>query len=242
MFRYVLLTLLFLMTTITPVCVMAQDVARLLRQCDLHLQANRLTSGSGGTALACYKEVLAVEPNNAKALAGLAEIEARYVKWAKRALDRGQKTKVERYLDSIRLVNADSAALAELEARLYPNRRPQTASPPQDTPSPSREPSSQTATPSQETPSSNEPTPQKEAKIVDVGQIYELINTTECLEWPDEESKQKGGKNGWGSFYPKKDDTGTIVREMKHCHLDDNIYLLQIGQYYVPISSKATTQ
>jgi len=86
--------------------------------CQRHLQANRLTTGSGGTAFACYNEVLKSNPNNADALAGLKKIEDRYVKWAKRALRRGQKNKVKRYLDSLRLVNPNSPALAELEAQL----------------------------------------------------------------------------------------------------------------------------
>ncbi len=81
------------------------------------------------------------------------------------------------------------------------------------------------------------PPPPKKAQITDVGQIYESINTTECLTWPATKIKKKGGKNGWGKFYPKKGDTGVIVKEMQHCHLEDNVYIIELEQYYVPISS-----
>ncbi|OAD18858.1 heat shock protein DnaJ [Candidatus Thiomargarita nelsonii] len=210
MHRYFFFSFVFIITQVhaTP------EVEQQLRECERHFQAKRLTSGSDGTALACYKEVLTKDPSNAKALAGLEKIEARYVTWAKRALDRGQEDKAKRYLASLRLVNPDSPALAELETRLQPNGSTQPAVVP-----------------------SNESTPQKRAQIVDVGQIYEAINTTDCLTWPSSNIKEKGGKNAWGSFYPKKGDTGIVVSEVKHCHFDDNIYLLKIGQYYVPISS-----
>jgi potassium efflux system protein len=195
------------------------EVSQLLRECETHFQAKRLTSGSGGTALDCYKEVLTLDPNNAKALAGLEKIEATYLKWAKRALNLGQKDKVEGYLASLRLVNPDSQGLAELEAQLYPNRRTDPAPSEQD-----------------------QVEPQKTRQIVDIGQIYEAINTTDCLKWPSAEIKEKAGKNAWGSFYPKKGDTGIVIDEIKHCHFDDNIYLLQIGSYYVPLSSVQNTQ
>lgn len=209
MFRYLFFNLIFLMA----VTAVYADVTQQLRECDKHFQAKRLTSGNGGTALACYKDVLTLDPNNAKALEGLEKIEASYLKWAKRALTRGQKDKVERYLASLRLVNPNSQGLAELEAQLYPPTTPETP------------------------PLNDEVVPQKTRQIVDVGQIYESINTTDCLKWPSSEIKEKAGKNAWGSFYPKKGDTGILIDEIKHCNFDDNIYLLQIGQYYVPLSS-----
>jgi uncharacterized caspase-like protein len=93
-------------------------LAKLLRTCKAHLRANRLTTGKGGTALACYKEVLKKDKTNAEALAGLRTIEARYVKWAKRALDKRWRKTAKRYLDKLRLVNPESPSLAELETRL----------------------------------------------------------------------------------------------------------------------------
>jgi len=95
-----------------------KGLAKLLRTCKAHLRANRLTKGKGGTALGCYKEVLKKDETNAKALAGLKTIEARYAKWAKWALNKRLRTKAKRYLDKLRLVNPDSPTLAELQTRL----------------------------------------------------------------------------------------------------------------------------
>jgi formylglycine-generating enzyme required for sulfatase activity len=67
--------------------------------------------------LACYEEVLKKEPMNEDAMAGIEKIEARYVSWIKRALDRGQTKRAKRYLASLRLVNPESPQLADFEAQ-----------------------------------------------------------------------------------------------------------------------------
>jgi hypothetical protein len=77
-----------------------------------------LTTGEGGTALVCYQQVLAKEPSNAKALAGLEKIEGRYVVWANNALNRGQLEHAKQYVTRLRQVNPQSSQLAKLEARL----------------------------------------------------------------------------------------------------------------------------
>jgi hypothetical protein len=228
MHRYLLFSfaLLIGITTSIPATAAADP-------CKKYLDANDLTSSKNGekqTALYCYNKLLAKDTNNLTALAGLKEIETRYVKWAKRALKRGQKTKVERYLNSLRLVNPNSQALAELEAQAYPNRHPAPPAAPSS-------PVAEATPPEPAAPPVVAPVAPKQAKITDLGQIYEAINTTECLTWPSSEAKAKGGKNGWGSFYPKKGDRGQIVSEMKHCHLEDKVYLLKINKYYVAISS-----
>ncbi len=66
-----------------------QDSSDLLQQCQKHFNADRLVTGEGGTALACYKEVLKNDPTNTEALVGLKQIEARYVTWLKRAFEAG---------------------------------------------------------------------------------------------------------------------------------------------------------
>jgi hypothetical protein len=95
-----------------------RELAQQLRDCESHFKANRLTTGEGGTALVCYQQVLAKEPSNAKALAGLENIEARYVTWIKRSLKKRQRNKAKQYLASLRQVNPQSSQLAKLEARL----------------------------------------------------------------------------------------------------------------------------
>jgi len=100
----------------TPCRQVSPSVEQLLRICERHYKANRLTVGRGGTALACYEEVLKKDPMNEKALAGIEKIEARYVTWIKRALDKGQMKRAKRYLANLRKVNPESPNLAELEA------------------------------------------------------------------------------------------------------------------------------
>ncbi|EDN66027.1 hypothetical protein BGP_5457 [Beggiatoa sp. PS] len=197
--------------------------------------------------------MLKQDSKNAEALAGLEKIEARYVGWVKRALNRGQKNKAEQFLASLRQVNPKSLALTELEAQLSPpsnkipsasqSTQPEKGSTSKQESSPSHDSDSETTSLPNETEEeeasqpTEEPKPPKVAKIMDLGQIYELINTTDCLEWPNPEMKEKGGKNAWKSFYPKKDDTGLLVAEMQHCNFDNQVYLLQVDEYYVAISS-----
>ena len=73
------------------------------------------------------------------------------------------------------------------------------------------------------------------AKITDAGQLYSTINRNNCLSWPNQQIKRAGGKDGWGSFYPKNGNVGTIVAEMKHCDSGKKIYLLKIGNHYAPV-------
>jgi hypothetical protein len=260
MFRYFFIGFTLLIAFIPIEVVYADtDISQLLQECKNHLQAKRLTSGRGGTAFDCYQDVLKKDANNAEALAGLEKMEALYVKWAKRALKRGQKEKAKRLVGSLRKVNPKSSALTELETQLEP--APQTSKEPEKSSKepeksddktaesePSKEKTSSSdesdenkaakSTESESPPPVKKPEPPKEIKIKDLGEIYELINTTDCLEWPSPEIKEKSGKNSWESFYPKKDDIGLLVAEMKHCHFDHNVYLLKLEeQYYVPISS-----
>jgi len=100
------------------------EIAQLLQACERHFQANRLTSGRGGTAVACYEEVLEREASNAEALAGLDRIEAKYAEWAQRAITRGDVAKTRQYLVGWRLVNPESPALAVMEEQLQQSNPP----------------------------------------------------------------------------------------------------------------------
>jgi sulfatase modifying factor 1 len=94
------------------------DVSQLLQACERHFQANRLTTGRGGTALECYEEVLKQDPANVQALTGLNRIEAKYAEWVQQALANGEDAKAQRYLASLRMVNPESSNLRALEAQL----------------------------------------------------------------------------------------------------------------------------
>jgi len=93
-------------------------VARLLQQCETHLNAHRLTTGKGGTAFDCYQQVLVIDSDNAQAIAGLKEIEARYQYWAERALKGGKLASAQKYMKRWHYINPNSPALLELQARL----------------------------------------------------------------------------------------------------------------------------
>ncbi|OAD19596.1 Sulphatase-modifying factor domain protein [Candidatus Thiomargarita nelsonii] len=98
----------------------AEKLSGLLSTCKAHFEANRLTTGSGGTAFDCYKEVLKTDPSNAEALRGLKNIEDRYVTWIAQAKKRKKFAQVKMYLESLRQVNPDSPSLAQLEEQQAP--------------------------------------------------------------------------------------------------------------------------
>jgi|GEM_PF-1031590 len=98
------------------------QVAELLKECQKHLDAQRLTTGSGGTALACYQEVLKQETGNAEAMDGLQQIEHRYQTWAENAFKNQQLHKIPNYLKGLETVNPQSPILADLRERLAKQR------------------------------------------------------------------------------------------------------------------------
>jgi len=103
MYRYIILTTIILINALTPTH--AFNLTEKLAECQTHLNANCLTTGTGGTALGCYEAVLKQEPTNSEAWRGLDRIKARYQGWINRALNRGQQYKVQAYQASIGLVD-----------------------------------------------------------------------------------------------------------------------------------------
>ncbi|MEN8215969.1 MAG: serine/threonine-protein kinase [Pseudomonadota bacterium] len=97
-------------------------VAKLLPQCQEHFDALRLTTGSGGTALVCYQEVLKLDLENSEALVGLTAIEDRYVGWIKRAFSRKRLDKAETYLIRLERVNPELPELDDLKWSLAQER------------------------------------------------------------------------------------------------------------------------
>jgi serine/threonine-protein kinase PpkA len=91
-------------------------VAAMLAECAGHVQANRLTTGRGGNALACYTEVLRQDPGNAQAQAGLQRIAERYIGLAESALRQSDVAKADSFLDRLEQVNPRSPQLAALRA------------------------------------------------------------------------------------------------------------------------------
>ncbi len=93
-------------------------VASLLQECQEHYEANRLTTGQPGTALACYQTVLRQNPGNSQAKKGLKAIENRYRRWAERAIQQNRLDAAEKYLERLQRVNPNSRSLRKLTQRL----------------------------------------------------------------------------------------------------------------------------
>ncbi len=96
----------------------SSEVSALLAQCKKYLRAKRLTSGKGGTALECYREVLRQSPENPEAQAGLKKIEKQYVLWTNKALRDKRVKNARQYLGGLLKVNPRSPDLPKLRQRL----------------------------------------------------------------------------------------------------------------------------
>ena len=104
-----------------PVAPPLDDTARiaaLLRQCEAHLKANRLTSGKGGNAADCYEEVLRRDRGNSEALTGLDRVAERQAELAAAALRRGDLKSTRSALDRLARLNPSHLRLAELREEL----------------------------------------------------------------------------------------------------------------------------
>ena len=69
------------------------EIERLLRVCEAHFAANRLTTGVGGTAVECYRKVQSLDPANREAVEGLQCVFGKYAAWARAALEKGDAGK-----------------------------------------------------------------------------------------------------------------------------------------------------
>jgi hypothetical protein len=81
----------------------------------------------------------------------------------------------------------------------------------------------------------------EKVKIINTGKMFDLINREDCLEWPDQEIKAKGGRSGWDDFTPKNGQKGVVVSVTKHCKDYERIYIVKVGEYYVPIGYKGVS-
>ncbi|XP_061167093.1 pecanex-like protein 1 [Saccostrea echinata] len=94
----------------------------------------------------------------------------------------------------------------------------------------------------------NKETLTHKVRIMDTNYVFENINLGRRIDvqWPNEEWKQSGGKNGWNGWMPTKGMEGTVVHKwvpchretLKRSHIDKVIYLVQISDKYVPISEQ----
>jgi hypothetical protein len=80
----------------------------------------------------------------------------------------------------------------------------------------------------------------RRVRIISTGPVYSTINATDCLSWPSEEIKGKAGEGegGWGNFYPSIGDEGEVIWASRHCDQPVTVYLLDLGDYFVPIGER----
>ena len=98
-------------------------VERLLSECRAHHQASRLTAGSGGNALDCYRRVLDGDPGNTRALEGIAAIERQYTDRAEAALGRERPDAAVRAISRLEAINPEHPRIAAFNARLEELKR-----------------------------------------------------------------------------------------------------------------------
>jgi hypothetical protein len=75
-------------------------------------------------------------------------------------------------------------------------------------------------------------------RITDGGQIYDALNTTDCVKWPSSDVKKRAGRDGWNDFSPNSGLEGTVVAALGHCDGKTQVVLVAVGDYVVPVTSK----
>ena len=94
------------------------EVERLLETCEMHFAADRLTTGVGGAAVGCYREVQSLDPANRQVLEGLQRVFGKYAGWARTALERGDIVKARDHVEKLKELDPESQEAAELEGAI----------------------------------------------------------------------------------------------------------------------------
>ena len=94
------------------------EVERLLEVCEMHFAANRLTTGVGGTAVQCYREVQSLDSANRQAVEGLQRVFGKYAAWARAALERGDAVKARGHVEKLKGLAPEAPEVAELEGAI----------------------------------------------------------------------------------------------------------------------------
>jgi len=98
------------------------DIAKLLSEAGEHFAANRLTVPADNSAYPLYRAVLAREPGNTAALAGIGRIADRYAQFARASLGRAATDEAERYVTAGLRVVPDHAELKTLQGEIASRR------------------------------------------------------------------------------------------------------------------------
>lgn len=108
-------------------------VAQLLASADQALQRNQLLTPIENNAHQLYRSVLVLEPNNTAAVAGIEQIQQRYLQWAQAAVDSQRSADAQRYVQRARQAGASVAQIAAygiaereaIEVEREPNIQPE---------------------------------------------------------------------------------------------------------------------
>ena len=94
----------------------SQQIVQLLAQCNEHLIKNRLTIGEGGNAWDCFREVLALDPNNIEAQNGLMAVKEQYVIRIRVAVANGDLALATNLLERLKRLQPLQIEVGALEA------------------------------------------------------------------------------------------------------------------------------
>ena len=93
-------------------------ISELMQQAATDLKTNRLATPARGNALSRYNEALTIDPDNADAIQGIANIASRYVDLARGAIDKRNFDSARDYIARARSLDASSATVKRLSGRL----------------------------------------------------------------------------------------------------------------------------
>lgn len=111
---------------VAPELSKAERITTLLAAAKADIAALRLTSPGQRNAVRKYRQVLALDPQNAEAETGLKAVGEKYVELAERAVRRGRRASALRYLDRAETVTPGLASVAEARASLAQPAEPKT--------------------------------------------------------------------------------------------------------------------
>jgi Sulfatase-modifying factor enzyme 1 len=104
-----------------PEAITKQQLKKQLIQCSSHLNANRLTRGNGGNAYDCYIAILEKSPENKLALAGIKQIEKKYIQSIKKYISKNNLPKAQYFLDTLIRINPQNSSIAFFQEKLVAN-------------------------------------------------------------------------------------------------------------------------
>ncbi|XP_033628750.1 pecanex-like protein 1 isoform X1 [Asterias rubens] len=84
-------------------------------------------------------------------------------------------------------------------------------------------------------------------RIMDPSLVYDTLNTSKFVMWPEESMRSTGGRNSWKGWYPEDGMEGTVVHtwvpchreQLRRSHIDRTILLVQVDHRFVPIPEGA---